>query len=284
MNLLIITTYNLPNLIISLSGVRRFLEQNTTHKFAIAINNDNPAYDLTPEFVSRYLPRHLSDHVLLVNPANGENLAHMRARLKIINKAYEWMKEEHLDFRFFMFIDDDDVILTPDFNSKKLEISHLAVVTHRLLEVLTLIDNPHPDKENKFIEYEGYKMGCVGVPYDFKTYAQFIQYLYGFMPTLYKIYGSEIVQEPDDIFLMNLWHVWLQKFVDRNLENLIDKKEVFSYSLTYIEDRKGRYEVPEGVVDLRYGNWDGKTTYASLVQPVIDAFVKYCNNNPYRVC
>lgn len=275
MNLLIITTYNLPNLIISLSGVRRFLEQNTTHEFAIAINNDNPAYDLTPEFVSRYLPRHLSDHVLLVNPANGENLGHLGARLKSINRAYEWMIDEKLDFQFYMFIDDDDVILTPDFNSKKLEISHRAVVTHRLLEVLTLIDRPYPDISNPFIEYEPWKMGCVGVPYNFKYYYQFIKNLEGFLPKLYEIYGSEKVGEPDDIILMNLWHVWLSTFVDSNLKNLLEEKDTFSYALTYIEDRKGRYETPKGVVDLRYGEWDGKTTYASIVQPIIDAYVEY---------
>lgn len=278
MNLLIITTYNLPNLILSLSGVRRFLEQDKTHEYAIAINNDNPAYDLKEDFVKRYLPNGLIKRALLINPSNGENLAHLGARIKAITHSYNWMIENNLMFEFFMFIDDDDIILTPDFNSKKLEISHRAVVTHRLLEVLTLIDNPYPDISNKFIEYEEWKMGNVGVPYNFIKYHEFIEHLKGFLPTLYKLYGSDRVGEPDDIIFMNLWHVWLRHFVDNDLTKLIDTKDKFSYALTFLEDRKGRYEIPKGVVDLRYGEWDGKTTYESIVQPIINAYVQYCNS------
>lgn len=276
MNLFIITTYNLPNLIISLNGLRRFLENDRLHNYALCVNNDNPAYDLKPDIIRRYIPEELSANVLLVNPNGNENLGCLNARIKAITKAYEWAQEKCFSFQFFMFIDDDDVVLTPDFKSDKFEISHRAVVVHRLLEVLTLIERPYPDRENKFIEYEEWKMGCVGVPYNFELYHKFIEHLKGFLPKLYEIYGTPKVMEPDDIIFMNLWHVWMRHFVDDNLDNVIDKKDTYSYALTFLEDRKGRYNIPQGVVDLRYGNnWDGKTTYQSIVQPLIDAYVKY---------
>lgn len=278
MNLFIITTYNTPNLIISLSALRRYLENNRLNRFCLTVHNDSPAYTVSESLVYRYLPEHLLEHLLIVNPNENKNLGHFHARMRAIMSSYEYfVNKKNLVINFFMFIDDDDVILNPDFSSNKIEISHRAVVVKRLLEVLTLIENPNPNIQfNKFIEYEEWKMGNVGVPYNLNLYYKFLQHLSKFTPKICELYGSNKIGEPDDIIYMNLWHVWLRHYVNPNLEELIDKKDCFSYALTYLEDRRGRYEVPEGVVDLRYGKeWDGKTTYQSIVQPIINAYEKY---------
>jgi hypothetical protein len=86
--------------------------------------------------------------------------------------------------------------------------------------------------------------------------------------------------EPDDVILMNLWNVYLSntyniQSLDELSEKLFDKKDRFSYSLTFLEDRKGRYEVEKGICDLRYGDWDGKTTYLSIIEPMIAGFDQY---------
>ena len=269
MNAFIVTTYNVPNLRISLSSIARYVAQEPYQSFCLLINNDNPNYLLGEKYVRQFVSEELIPHLKIVN--TDKNLGCLGARLKSIKALYSWKGSE---INYFMFVDDDDVVLQPDFNSDKWTISHRAVVVHRLLEVLTLIDKPKPDLANEFVEYEEWKMGCVGVPYKLSRYYQYICQLEGYLPELYQIYGSERVLEPDDIILMNLWNVYLNHH-QGSLNGLFDKKDCFSYALTFLEDRKGRYKVDEGTVDLRYGNWDGKTTYASLITPMIEGFRKY---------
>lgn len=268
-----VTTYNLPNLRISLPAIERYIRQNKRYQYYLLISNDNPKFALTEEFVYDLINPKSIQRLLILN--TDKNLGCLGNRLKCINQARQLG-----DIGYFMFIDDDDVILNPSFESDKFTISHRAVVTHRILEVLTLIGEPSVDLNNPHIEYEEWKMGCVGVPYWYDEYYKFIQVLTPWLPKLYELYGSERVMEPDDVILMNLWNVYLSntyniQSLDELSEKLFDKKDRFSYSLTFLEDRKGRYDVEKGICDLRYGDWDGKTTYMSIIEPMISEFDRY---------
>ena len=41
------------------------------------------------------------------------------------------------------------------------------------------------------------------------------------------------------------------------------------------EERKGRYEVEEGICDLRYGEYDGHSSYMDIYNPIWEQFPKY---------
>lgn len=268
-NAFLVTTYYPDYLRISLASINRYIEEHADKRFIVVINNDNEKLKVTRKFAREVSG--LSCDIFIRN--TDKNKGHLGARLDALDFLRKIAPE---DINYFMFVDDDDCVLNPSFDGKVPTLSHRAVVTHRLLEVLKFINDPTVDLDNQYIEYEEWKMGCVGVPYQFKVYYCFIETLKGFLPQLYQLYGSERVGEPDDVILMNLWNVYLQ---DRygDLRPLFEEKSNnFSYALTYLEDRRGRYKVPEGVVDLRYGNrWDGKTTYASIIQPMIDTFRTY---------
>lgn len=273
-----ITTYNTPNLRISLPALNRYIHQNSgKHHFKLLISNDNPDVVVNKNFVASMINfNELRGYKSLNTTKNRGCLGN---RLECILHA----QEELGAIDYFMFIDDDDVILNPSFDSYLPTINHHAVVTHRLLEVLKLIDSPEVDLNNQYFEYEEWKMGCVGVGYYYPEYLRFIRHLQEFLPTLYRIYGSERVMEPDDVILMNLWRAWLEVTQaapqGKSIYEFYDNKDDFSYSLTFLEDRKGRYEVEEGLCDLRYGQWDGKTTYASIINPINEAYYKYLDGS-----
>jgi hypothetical protein len=151
---------------------------------------------------------------------------------------------------------------------------HHAVVTHRLLEVLTLINEPVINLNNKHIEYEEWKAGIVGNAFDLKQYHRFICDAEGWFPELYKIYGSERIMEPDDMILHNMWLVWVGNTYG-NYGEYHENIDRFSYSLTYLEERLGRYYVEPGVCDLRYGEYDGHSRYADLYNPIWNEFDRY---------
>lgn len=268
-NYFLVTTYYPQYLRISLSSIQRYINFHQTDRFAVVINNDNPE-----RFVSEKFAREVSGLECPLNIRNTfTNKGHLGARLD----ALDFLEEVQKDINYFMFVDDDDVVLEPSFEATTPTISHRACVVKRLQEVLGLIVDPNIPFGNEHIEIEEWKMGCVGVPYKFKIYYQFIQDLKPWLPQLYEIYGSDRVGEPDDVILMNLWNVWLI-YTYGSLDNLFARKPAnYSYALTYLEDRKGRYKVPKGVVDLRYGEWDGHTTYQSLIDPMIKSFQKFLN-------
>lgn len=269
-NAFIVTTFYLPNLRISLSGIQRYLRSNKRYKMVLTINNDNPNFTLTEEYVKQFIDVSLLDGLLILN--TNENLGCFGARVKSIKATYN----EFPDVKYFMFIDDDDVVLNPTFDSDNLSIRHRAVVTHRLLEVLTLIDEPVVDLTNKNIEYEEWKAGCVGNPYKLKEFIQFLDDVNDWLPQLYEIYGSKRILEPDDCIIHVMWLVWAGNTYG-NYEEVQDYVDRYSYSLTLLEDRRGRYKVEEGICDLRYGlEWDGKTHYAkTYYQPIWDSLDRY---------
>lgn len=260
-----VTTFYLHNLRISLSSIQRYIKQNRTYQFNLLISNDNPNYVVKEEFISSFIDLDLFKKVVILN--TDENLGCFHNRMKCIKTGYQ----EFPDSKFFMFVDDDDVVLNPKFDSDKLGIMHHGVVTHRLLEVLTLINEPVVDLNNEHIEYEEWKIGCVGNSFNLKEYYKFICEAEGWFPELYKIYGTKRIMEPDDVIIHNMWFVWLNNTYG-NYEDFHETADRFSYSLTYLEDRKGRYYVEPGICDLRYGEYDGHSNYLDLYGKVWESF------------
>ena len=263
-----VTTFYLPNLRISLSSIQRYIKQNTRYKFNLLISNDNPNFTVTNEFVSNLIDLSIFKKVVILN--TDKNVGCFHNRIKCIKEGYK----EFPDCKYFMFVDDDDVVLNPTFDSDAFGIIHHAVVTHRLLEVLTLINEPVIDLNNDKIEYEEWKAGCVGNVFNLSLFHQFVTDAEGWFPELYKIYGSERIMEPDDVIIHNMWLVW----VGNTYGNFVEKHEHvdrYSYSLTYLEERMGRYYVEPGICDLRYGEYDGHSNYADLYNPIWNGFDRY---------
>ena len=263
-----VTTFYLPNLRISLSSIQRYVKQNTRYKFNLLISNDNPNFTLTEEFVSSLIDLSLFKKVILLN--TDENQGCFHNRMKCIKNGYK----EFPDAKYFMFVDDDDVVLNPTFDSDKMGIVHHAVVTHRLLEVLTLINEPVIDLNNKNFEYEEWKAGCVGNVYDLKKFHKFISEAEEWFPELYKIYGSKRIMEPDDVIIQHMWLVWVGNTFG-NYSEQHENVDRYSYSLTYLEDRLGRYYVEPGICDLRYGEYDGHSKYSDLYTPIWNEFDRF---------
>jgi len=114
-------------------------------------------------------------------------------------------------------------------------------------------------------------MGCVGIAYAPEAWFGMMDMLRPWLPELYKIYGSERILEPDDVIYMILLRVYFehtlaqkhgispvealrQILMNRNHPDCpYHDSTAYSYALTMIEDRKGRYKVEAGVTDFRYG-------------------------------
>ena len=265
-----VTTYYFSNLRISLPSIQRYIKQNLKYSFNLLLSNDNPNLKLTEEYISKFIDLSLFNKVVILN--TDENLGQFRNRVKCIKRGYE----EFQDCKYFMFVDDDDVVLNPTFDSNKLGIMHHGVVTHRLLEVLTLIQEPIINLNNKNFEYEEWKAGCVGNVFNLKEYYRFICDAEGWFPILYEIYGSKRIMEPDDVILHNMWIIWVS-FIHGNVASLHDNVDRYSYSLTFLEDRVGRYYVEDGVCDLRYGENYNKS-YMDIYNPIIEQFTNYMQN------
>ena len=266
-----VTTFYLPNLRISLSSIQRYVKQHPIYRFNLLISNDNPNFTVTQEFISTIIDLSIFNKVEILN--TNKNLGCFHNRIKCIKTAYHAFP----DCKYFMFVDDDDVVLNPSFDSDKLGLVHHAVVTRRLLEVLTFINDPNVDITNKYVEYEEWKAGCVGNVYLLSEFYKFVIDAEEWFPELYKIYGSERILEPDDVIIQNMWLVW----VGNTYGNYPDQHEnvnYFSYSLTYLEDRVGRYYVEPGICDLRYGEYDGHSKYEDLYIPIWNGFDKFMKN------
>jgi hypothetical protein len=173
-----------------------------------------------------------------------------------------------------MFVDDDDVVLNPTFDSNKLGIMHHGVVTHRLLEVLTLIQEPTIDLNNKNFEYQEWKIGCVGNVFNLKEYYKFLCDAEDWFPTLNELYGSKRIMAPDDYMLHHLWVIWLSNVYGdaRSLHENIDR---YSYSLTYLEDRAGRYNVDKNTYDCRYAFDMNGLVYIDFSEKMCFSFDKH---------
>lgn len=270
---IIVMTYYPENLNISLSRLRNYYD----YPFKLLIHNDNPNVTITKERIQNILHR---PNVPVFIHNNVKNLKHFYSRMNCIRL----MKEKpEIRSRWFLFIDDDDVLLTPRLLDEYAPvINHNALVVHRLREVLSLIDNPiYYSGRSEFMEEEKPKAGCVGIPYDTETYFEFYDKIQRFLPTLNQIYGSDKIMEPDDCILMYMFRIFLEDKLDMNLDQIAEyigrfQQSEYSYALTLLEDRRGRYEVPAEICDLRYGNNNSRgISYESLYNDISTAFYKY---------
>lgn len=277
MNVIIVTTYNIPYLQLSLSSLRRYFEQNKLYEFCLAIHNDNPIFQVKESFVRRFISEELIDNEHLAITNVDKNLGCFEARINAFYQA--WFHFNMYPIKYFMYLDDDDVILNPDFSLDALEISQRYCAVSRLLEVLYLIQNPSPNFDNEFITDNDWKLGNVGVVLDWKMYKIFLDYLKDFLPQFYKFVGSERIMSPDDLYFSDFWHVYLSTFVDENLENLIKTSWNYSIAQTYIEDRCNRYEVSENVIDYRYGKIPGSSEgFFGQLRDAKNLFYNYCKS------
>lgn len=246
---IIITTYYPANLRISLTRLKWL-----NFDFHLLIHNDNPSIKLTREDIKNY---GYEGGVVILN--EDRNLGCWDSRMQSVKYVLEYLR----DTTHFIFCDDDDVLLYPQF-SDNLVTNHNALVTKRLKEQLMLMV-PNPDIEevlkSGFVEDERPKMGCVGVSYRVELWRELVPILEEFKPTLSRLYGSDRILEPDDVFYMLLireYLEWTRPEVD--VHTFYTDTDSYSYSLTLLEDRKGRYWVDPNCIDLRYGEvWDGRT-------------------------
>jgi glycosyltransferase involved in cell wall biosynthesis len=270
---LCVLTYYPENLLVSLSRLRNYRD----YPFKLLIHNDNPAENVTVDYVQGILNRP-DVHVFVHN--NEKNMAHFNSRMNVIK-----LMKDNPDIRskWFIFIDDDDVLLRPKLiDGYAPVLNQNALVVRRLREVLSLIRDPdyYPGR-SEFMQEEKPKDGCVGIPYDTQTYFEFYDKIQGFLPTLYQIYGSERVMEPDDVILMYMFRIFLEDKLGLSCEEMPEymarfAQDSYSYALTYLEDRRGRYETTPGVVDLRYGRENPTgMSYESLYFAISDAFYEY---------
>lgn len=266
-----VTTFYLPNLRISLPSIQRYVKSNQRYNFNLLLSNDNPNFTLTKDFVSKLIDLSLFDKVLILN--TDKNLGCFHNRIKCIKTAHENFK----NCKYFMFVDDDDVVLNPTFDSNAFGLMHRGVITHRLLEVLTIIDEPVIDLSNDKFEFEEWKAGIVGNVFRLDKYYEFICDAEGWFPELYNIYGSERIMEPDDMILHHMWMTWLTNthggYADKH-----EHPDRYSYSLTFLENRLGRYYVEPGICDMRYGEYDGHSSYIELYDKVNNSFDSYLKN------
>jgi glycosyltransferase involved in cell wall biosynthesis len=272
-------TYYPENLNISLSRLRNYYD----YPFKLLIHNDNPAACITVGYVQNILHR---PGVKLLIHNNTRNVGCFNSRMNCIRLMKE---NQSMQSQWFLFIDDDDVLLTPKLTKEYAPvINHNALVVHRLREVLSLINNPcYYSGRSEYIVEEKPKDGCVGIPYDMKTYFEFYGLIQPFIPTLYKIYGTEKIMEPDDVILMYMFRMFLEHKLGLTTEQMPEymgrfASNNYSYALTFLEDRRGRYKIATGVADLRYGDNPTGISYISLYNEISAAFYKYLAELPKK--
>lgn len=266
----------------SLNSIKLYHQRTWCPDIEVLINNDNPMTPVSDELAKYILGDKIKFHIYNTD----KNRGCFGNRIDAIYNAKE------LNPKHIFFCDDDDLVLMPKFNFTELQSVGHGLVTKRLKEQLDLLVNPIPDIKNQFYEVEDRKLGNVGISIQFDEYYKFITHLEGFLPDIYKIYGSERIFEPDDVIFMNLWYEYifyhfcpdkcsegghLLEDVVYLWDNMFETPDVYTYSLLYIENRSGRYtNIDPNVCDLRYGtNWDGKTTYASIIDPMVKGYYKY---------
>jgi hypothetical protein len=269
---LCVLTYYPENLLISLSRLRGYHD----YPFKLIIHNDNPDRPISMNYVMGILNR-VDVPIFIHN--NSQNVGCFNSRMNVIRL----MKENpDMRSRWFIFIDDDDVLLRPRLRESYAPVlNQNALVVRRLRDVLSLIKDPdyYPGR-SEFMEEERPKAGCVGIPYDTRTYFEFYDRIQNFIPTLYKIYGTKKIMEPDDCILMYMFRIFLEDKLGMTLWEIVEYFKQFyedswSYALTYLEDRVGRYEIADNVSDLRYGGNPGGVSYESLYDSISKAFYDY---------
>ncbi|MCL2338522.1 MAG: glycosyltransferase [Proteobacteria bacterium] len=270
----IVMTYYPENLRLSLSRLNHYKD----YPFKLLVHNDNPAYTIDRQTLSDH--GFIRDDVPIHIVNSPTNLAHFRARMNCIRALKE---NPSLRSQWMLFIDDDDILLTPRLIDERFPVlNHNALVVHRLREVLSLIDDPvYVSGRSPFMEEEKPKMGCVGIPYDTETFIEFYDAVQEFLPTLYQIYGTERVMEPDDVIIMYLFRIFIEHKMNLTTEQVgalfaSHRQDAYAYALTYLEARAGRYPVQTGVCDLRYSNdQTGQRSYEQLYFDLSGAFYKY---------
>lgn len=263
---IIITTYYIDNLHISLFRLKWL-----NFDYHLIIHNDNPDVILD----SRYLKEcGYEGSAIIIN--EHKNLGCYDSRIVSIKYVLDNLK----DTTHIIFCDDDDILLNPEF-SNKLITNHNALVVSRLRDQLSLMVSK-PDINNlintsEFITDERPKMGCVGVSYKVELFQDLIPVLDKFKPLLSRYHGSERILEPDDVYIMNFIRIYLEKRVGPDFINrCYHYSQNYSYSLTFLEDREGRYFIEPGVNDLRYGS-STNTTYKDLIDGACKLFSDFIN-------
>lgn len=259
---IIILTYHPANLRISLSRLR-WLDFD----FFLLVHNDNPLHQLSSSDLFNYgLPDNIPFKIL----NEKKNLGCFDSRLESVR----YLIENYKDVTHFMFCDDDDTLLYPKIHDTAWISNQRGVTVHRLKEVLELLVPKPKVHFNEFIKDEGIKAGCVGPVYRTSLWGLLIPVIDKFKPKLYEWYGSSRVMETDDIY----YAIMIRNLLMRNygtLNGFFHDFDSYGYALTLLEDRVGRYHVEPGVRDLRYGVWDGKTTYEQMATEFILIFGKF---------
>lgn len=266
MKAIIITMYYPANLRISLSRLK-WLDFD----FYLVVHNDNPDIKLTIEDLINYGFDTSIAQVFIINET--KNLGCFDSRLESIKYIINKLPE----VTHFIFCDDDDTLLYPKFDNNAWVSNQRALVVKRLREQLELLV-PKPEiKIGQFVENEEWKQGCVGIGYKVDLWKELIPVIERFKPMLYNWYGSNRVLETDDVYyviMINCYLIWMYGNIDRFYKDI----DTYSYSLTLLDDRFGRYRVDEGVRDLRYGVWDGKTTYEQMAGEFRSLFQNFLNS------
>lgn len=139
-----LTTYNNENLAISVPGLARLQK-----KFVLIIFNDNPETKIKQSDIRRLGYR---GKLHIINTKQNQGLC--RARLEIL----DYVRTKHIKSDWFIFVDDDDVLLTldaPRISEKHFAvIQNMAVIRTRLCDVLRVMKNPNDftiDDENVYL-------------------------------------------------------------------------------------------------------------------------------------
>jgi hypothetical protein len=245
------------------------LQRYRQHPFQVIVYNDNTDV-LTEKDIENF--GYSRGNLTILN--NRKNVGCFHARWNCL----EYMRvNPDMQTARFMFLDSDDQVIDINVDSLKPVLNHNGVVVKRLKEIFDIL--AHPDSlrqmladKNEFIEAEYPKTGCVGVLYSSQMWYEMMDLVRPFLPQLYELYGSSRILEPDDVIYMNLIRMFFEHqlvknnvvpnyeearnilFNDNHPMNPYEKARGFSYALTMLENRIGRYRVEDGITDFRYGS------------------------------
>jgi hypothetical protein len=270
------------------------LQRYAGHPFRVVIYNDNTDI-LTEQDIANF--GYTRGNLTIIN--NQKNLGCFHARWNCL----EYMREyPEIATEYFMFLDSDDQVIDINFGTGKEIVNHNGVVVKRLTEVLDILRAPTAlqkllAEKNEFIEPECPKTGCVGVLYRPEMWYAMMDLVRDFLPQLYELYGSKRILEPDDVIYMNLIRMFMEHrlvqsgaaadyaaareilFNDAHPLNPYERTDNYSYALTMIEARAGRYAVESGVTDFRYGiSLHRYKTYEDFYNTLSERFYKYLEN------
>lgn len=193
-----LTTFNHEFLQISVTGLAR-VSKNVT----LIIHNDNPCRKLTHRQIRRMGFRGRT-HIINTD----ENVGQIRARVAIL----DYIRTNKLDSAWFMFANDDDVILNldaPCIDDNIFAVMGNAVtVGGRLLDVLRIMVNPHdytPDGVDTVLLSPHISMA--GTFVRTKYMLEFGNLLSAKMPELLEIISDVPFVLPSDVIM---WHMFLE--------------------------------------------------------------------------